>query len=130
MSDEKPLNKPLEYEGGDDILAGKFSDIPFESPVSPARLGRDDVVQFDCHHCDLMDDSYSFAFLATIIEDLAIEGFDLEPVRLNWYEFARITSNAAQSHRGWQVVPDGLAYITMASHPHHSRIGGLADCRR
>ncbi len=49
MSDERPVNKPLEYEGGDDILEGKFSDLPFESPVRPAQLGLDDVIQFDCH---------------------------------------------------------------------------------
>ncbi|MDH3899623.1 MAG: YkgJ family cysteine cluster protein [Gammaproteobacteria bacterium] len=49
MSDEKPVNEPLEYEGAEDIFEGKFSDIPFESPVRPAQLGLDDEFQFSCH---------------------------------------------------------------------------------
>jgi Fe-S-cluster containining protein len=49
MSDEKPVNKPREYEGAQDIFEGKFSDIPFESPVRPTQLGLDDEFRFDCH---------------------------------------------------------------------------------
>jgi Fe-S-cluster containining protein len=49
MSDKKPVNKPLEYDGADDIFEGKFSDIPFESPVKPAQLGLDDEFRFSCH---------------------------------------------------------------------------------
>jgi Fe-S-cluster containining protein len=49
MSDEKPANKPLEYVGAEKIFEGKFSDIPFESPVKPTQLGLDDEFQFNCH---------------------------------------------------------------------------------
>jgi Fe-S-cluster containining protein len=49
MIDDKPVNEPLEYEGVEDIFEGKFSDIPFESPVSPVQLGLDDEFQFSCH---------------------------------------------------------------------------------
>lgn len=49
MSDDKPVNEPLEYEGAEDIFEGKFSDIPFESPVNPVQLGLDDEFQFRCH---------------------------------------------------------------------------------
>ena len=49
MSDDKPANKPVEYAGADEIFEGKFSDIPFESPVSPVQLGLDDEFTFSCH---------------------------------------------------------------------------------
>jgi len=49
MSDDKPVNKPLEYEGGGNLFEGRFSDIPFESPVRPTQLGLDDEFRFNCH---------------------------------------------------------------------------------
>jgi Fe-S-cluster containining protein len=49
MSDDRPDNKPVEYEGAEKIFEGKFSGIPFESPVRPAQLGLDDEFRFDCH---------------------------------------------------------------------------------
>lgn len=49
MSDEKQANKPLEYEGAGCNFQGRFSGIPFESPVRPAQLGLDDAFRFDCH---------------------------------------------------------------------------------
>jgi Fe-S-cluster containining protein len=49
MSDEKPANKPIEYLGANEIFEGKFEDIPFESPVRPARLRLEDEIPFDCH---------------------------------------------------------------------------------
>lgn len=49
MSDDRPVNKPLEYEGAERIFEGRFSGIPFESPVRPTQLGPDDAFRFDCH---------------------------------------------------------------------------------
>ena len=49
MSDDKPVNQPLEYAGAADIFEGRFSGIPFESPVTPVQLGLNDEFRFSCH---------------------------------------------------------------------------------
>jgi len=49
MSDDKPDNSAVEYEGAEELLKGRFQDIPFESPVSPTQLELDSEIQFDCH---------------------------------------------------------------------------------
>ena len=49
MKDDKPRSEPVEYQGAEQILKGRFEGIPFESPVRPAQLELDSEIQFDCH---------------------------------------------------------------------------------
>ena len=49
MKDDKPVSEPVEYQGAEQILKGRFEGIPFESPVTPAQLELDSEIQFDCH---------------------------------------------------------------------------------
>jgi hypothetical protein len=47
------------------------------------------VVQNDCHVRGAPQQSYSFAFIATPLDSVTIEGRALGPVRFDWFEFAR-----------------------------------------
>lgn len=49
MSDDKPVNRPVEFEGADPCLHERFAGMPFESPVQPNQLALDSEFQFDCH---------------------------------------------------------------------------------
>lgn len=46
---DKPTNRPVEYEGAEEILRERFEGAPYESPVQPTQLTLENNFQFRCH---------------------------------------------------------------------------------
>jgi Fe-S-cluster containining protein len=46
---DKPINRPVEYEGAEEILQGRFEGAPYESPVQPTQLTLENNFQFRCY---------------------------------------------------------------------------------
>ena len=46
---DKLINRPVDYEGAEEILHGRFEGAPYASPVQPNQLTLEDKFQFRCH---------------------------------------------------------------------------------